>query len=56
MSNKIKFQWIDTKKNIFKEINIIVDRNTLFSYAYFNKIFQINTDDKKFTNRIVCHY
>ena len=43
-SSKVKFKWTDVEQKAFDEIKRTVSHNTLLSYIYFNKSFNLHTD------------
>ena len=47
-SNTVIFKWNKPEQKYFEEIDQIVDHNNLLIYPYFNKWFEINTDDREF--------
>ena len=44
-SEKVMFKWTDMEQKAFDDIKCTVARNNLLSNPYFNKIFDIHTDD-----------
>ena len=45
-SPKVKFKWTDVEHKVFDEIKRTVARDTLLAYPYFNKHFNIHTNDR----------
>ena len=43
-SNKSMFRWIEFEQKSFEDIKCIVVHDTLLSYLYLNKGFDIHTD------------
>ena len=41
-SNKVKFKWKYVEQKAFDDVKHVVTRNTLLSYPYFNKHFDIH--------------
>ena len=47
-SIEVKFRWTKIEQDTFNKIKLIVARNTLLAYPYFNEDFKIHTDARKF--------